>query len=214
MKFENLQGTSSILNINNKSLISSLYKDKVNHNNNLYQYNQPENYEIRKMKSMSQNNSSRREFNSSEKSEKNENGVEIYNKRNIQNNLIELTNQNSFTTKKNNIIFNKRKLNDNGQVNIQSYKDNNITVDLDNENYNNSNYYIITLDKNGNVNLYNNLKLGKIFNLYEIENIEEKYKKKEFFSVGFPYYIIMNEFYIAITTDHGLFVVSNIGNEQ
>ena len=162
------------------------------------------------MKSMSQNNSSRREFNSSEKSEKNENGVEIYNKRNIQNNLIELTNQNSFTTKKNNIIFNKRKLNDNGQVNIQSYKDNNITVDLDNENYNNSNYYIITLDKNGNVNLYNNLKLGKIFNLYEIENIEEKYKKKEFFSVGFPYYIIMNEFYIAITTDHGLFVVSNI----
>ena len=214
LKFENLQGTSSILNINNKSLISSLYKDKVNHNNNLYQYNQPENYEIRKMKSMSQNNSSRREFNSSEKSEKNENGVEIYNKRNIQNNLIELTNQNSFTTKKNNIIFNKRKLNDNGQVNIQSYKDNNITVDLDNENYNNSNYYIITLDKNGNVNLYNNLKLGKIFNLYEIENIEEKYKKKEFFSVGFPYYIIMNEFYIAITTDHGLFVVSNIGNEQ
>ena len=214
LKFENLQGTSSILNINNKSLISSLYKDKVNHNNNLYQYNQPENNEIRKMKSMSQNNSSRREFNSSEKSEKNENGVEIYNKRNIQNNLIELTNQNSFTTKKNNIIFNKRKLNDNGQVNIQSYKDNNITVDLDNENYNNSNYYIITLDKNGNVNLYNNLKLGKIFNLYEIENIEEKYKKKEFFSVGFPYYIIMNEFYIAITTDHGLFVVSNIGNEQ
>ena len=214
LKFENLQGTSSILNINNKSLISSLYKDKVNHNNNLYQYNQPENYEIRKMKSMSQNNSSRREFNSSEKSEKNENGVEIYNKRNIQNNLIELTNQNSFTTKKNNIIFNKRKLNDNGQINIQSYKDNNITVDLDNENYNNSNYYIITLDKNGNVNLYNNLKLGKIFNLYEIENIEEKYKKKEFFSVGFPYYIIMNEFYIAITTDHGLFVVSNIGNEQ
>ena len=214
LKFENLQGTSSILNINNKSLISSIYKDKVNHNNNLYQYNQPENYEIRKMKSMSQNNSSRREFNSSEKSEKNENGVEIYNKRNIQNNLIELTNQNSFTTKKNNIIFNKRKLNDNGQVNIQSYKDNNITVDLDNENYNNSNYYIITLDKNGNVNLYNNLKLGKIFNLYEIENIEEKYKKKEFFSVGFPYYIIMNEFYIAITTDHGLFVVSNIGNEQ
>ena len=214
LKFENLQGTSSILNINNKTLISSLYKDNINHNNNLYQYNQPENYEIRKMKSMSQNNSSRREFNSSEKSEKNENGVEIYNKRNIQNNLIELTNQNSFTTKKNNIIFNKRKLNDNGQVNIQSYKDNNITVDLDNENYNNSNYYIITLDKNGNVNLYNNLKLGKIFNLYEIENIEEKYKKKEFFSVGFPYYIIMNEFYIAITTDHGLFVVSNIGNEQ
>ena len=209
LKFENLQGTSSILNINNKSLISSIYKDKVNHNNNLYQYNQPENYEIRKMKSMSQNNSSRREFNSSEKSEKNENGVEIYNKRNIQNNLIELTNQNSFTTKKNNIIFNKRKLNDNGQVNIQSYKDNNITVDLDNENYNNSNYYIITLDKNGNVNLYNNLKLGKIFNLYEIENIEEKYKKKEFFSIGFPYYIIMNELYIAITTDHGLFVISN-----
>lgn len=214
LKLENLQGTSSILNINNKSLISSLDKDKANHNSNLYKYNQPDNYEIKKMKSISQNNSSRREFNSSEKSRKNENGVQIYNKRNLQNNLIELTDQNSFTPKKNNIIFNKKKLNDNRQFNIKSNKDNNITLDIDKDNYNNSNYYIITLDNNGNVNLYNNLKLGKIFNLYEIENIEEKYKKKEFFSVGFPYYIIMNEFYIAITTDHGLFVVSSIENEQ
>ena len=214
LKFENLQGTSSILSINNKSLISSSYKGKVNHNKNLYRYNQPENYEIRKMKSMSQNNSSRREFNSfSEKSGKNENGIEIYNKRNLQNNLIELTNQYIFTSKNNNIIFNKEKKDNKGKITIKSYKDNNITMDIDKENYNYSNYYIITLDKNGNVNLYNNLKLGKIFNLYEIENIEEKYKKKEFFSVGFPYYIIMNELYIAITTDHGLFVVSNIRNE-
>jgi len=214
LKLNNLQGTSSILSINNNSLVSSLYKGKVTHNNNLYRYNQPENYEIRKMKSMSQNNSSRREFNSSEKSGKNRNDVEIYNKRNLQNNLIELTNQCSFTPKHNNIIFNKEKLDGKGQITIKSYKDNNITMDIDKENFYNSNYYIITLDKNGNVNLYNNLKLGKIFNLYEIQNIEEKYKKKEFFSVGFPYYIIMNEFYIAITTDHGLFVVSNIENEQ
>jgi hypothetical protein len=162
------------------------------------------------MKSMSQNNSSRREFNSSEKSEKNENGVEIYNKRNLQKNLIESANQYNFTSKNKNIIFKKEKIDNKGQITIKSYKDNNITMDIDKENYNYSNYYIITLDKNGNVNLYNNLKLGKIFNLYEIENIEEKYKKKEFFSVGFPYYIIMNELYIAITTDHGLFVVSNI----
>jgi hypothetical protein len=210
LKFENLQGTSSILSINNKSLISSSYKGKVNHNKNLYRYNQPENYEIRKMKSMSQNNSSRREFNSSEKSDKNGNGIEIYNNRNIQNNIMELTNQYSFTSKNNNFILKKEKIGNKGQTTIKSYKDNDITLDIDKENYVNSNYYIITLDKNGNVNLYNNLKLGKIFNLYEIENIEEKYKKKEFFSVGFPYYIIMNEFYIAITTDHGLFVVSNI----
>jgi hypothetical protein len=69
--------------------------------------------------------------------------------------------------------------------------------------------YIVTVDLNGNVNLYHN-KINKlIFNLYEIDNIDEKYKEKEFFSLGFPYYVTMNNKYFAISTDHGVFVLSN-----
>lgn len=70
------------------------------------------------------------------------------------------------------------------------------------------NYSIITLDKDGKVNAYCNKKQKTIFNIYNISNIDDKYKKMEFFSVGFPYYIVVNELYFCITTDHGLFVIS------
>ena len=70
------------------------------------------------------------------------------------------------------------------------------------------NYSIITLDKDGKVNAYCNKKQKTIFNIYNISNINDKYKKMEFFSVGFPYYIVVNELYFCITTDHGLFVIS------
>ena len=69
--------------------------------------------------------------------------------------------------------------------------------------------YIITLDLNGNLNLYHNNKNKTIFNLYKINNIDQKYKEEEFFSLGFPYYISMNSKYFAISTDHGIFVLSN-----
>ena len=70
------------------------------------------------------------------------------------------------------------------------------------------NYSIITLDKDGKVNVFCNKKQKTIFNMYNIGNIDDKYKKMEFFSVGFPYYIVVNELYFCITTDHGLFVIS------
>ena len=69
-------------------------------------------------------------------------------------------------------------------------------------------YYIFTLDKDGSVNIYHNQKQKTLFNMYNINNIDNKYKKLEFFSIGFPYYIVANELYICITTDHGLFVIS------
>ena len=70
------------------------------------------------------------------------------------------------------------------------------------------NYFIVTLDKDGNINLFNNKNQITLFNMYNINNIDNKYKKLEFFSVGFPYYIVVNEIYFGITTDHGLFVIS------
>ena len=67
---------------------------------------------------------------------------------------------------------------------------------------------IATLDLNGNLNLYKNKKNKVLFNLYKIEGIEKRYKDEEFFSVGFPYFITMNSKFIAISTDHGIFVIT------
>ena len=75
-------------------------------------------------------------------------------------------------------------------------------------------YYIITLDIDGNFNLYynkneNNIEIKiTLFNLYKIKNISNSSKNLSFFSVGFPYYITMNEYYYIITTDNGIFVIS------
>jgi len=75
--------------------------------------------------------------------------------------------------------------------------------------------YIITLDIEGNFNLYKFIKESNdeikntLFNLYEIPNIEKKYKQLKFFSLGFPYYITMNDYYYVITTDNNIFVISS-----
>ena len=69
--------------------------------------------------------------------------------------------------------------------------------------------YILTVDLNGNFNLYYNHKNKIIFNLYDISNIDSKYKEETFFSMGFPYYVTMNSKYYAISTDFGIFVLSN-----
>ena len=71
------------------------------------------------------------------------------------------------------------------------------------------NYYIFVLDNNGNLNMYKNKKNRTLFNLYNIEGIDESYIEKQFFSIGYPYYFVVNELYFAITTDFGLFVISN-----
>ena len=69
--------------------------------------------------------------------------------------------------------------------------------------------YIITVDKNGNFNLYHNGTIKTVFNLYNINNIEQKYKDEQFFSLGFPYFVLMNNKYYAISTDHGIFILTN-----
>ena len=84
--------------------------------------------------------------------------------------------------------------------------------DSENNVIQNKEYYIITLDISGNFNLfYNNenrtIIKKTLFNLYKIENIPQIYKDLTFFSIGYPYYIIMNEFYYVITTDNGVYVI-------
>ena len=68
-------------------------------------------------------------------------------------------------------------------------------------------YSIITLDIDGNVNLYQNGEEVILFNLYDIKDISDKYKKDEFFSFGYEYYIKSNLEFFCISTDQGCFVV-------
>ena len=114
-------------------------------------------------------------------------------------------------------INDKNRIEDLKLNNINIYKRGGVVLEKDlrdnlgqiYEEKNLTNYCIITLDKNGSVNMYKDEENKIIFNLYEINDISEQYKKKEFFNVGFPYYIVMNELYFGITTDHGLFVINN-----
>ena len=73
-------------------------------------------------------------------------------------------------------------------------------------------YFSITLDIDGNFNLYYNINkieiINTLFNIFKIKNISNNNKNLSLFSVGFPYYIAMNEYCYLITTDYGIFVIS------
>ena len=72
---------------------------------------------------------------------------------------------------------------------------------------NNQNICIITLDIDGNVNKYENKVEEKLFNLYDIKNIEQDHKDKKFFYMGYIYYIKTNLNYFCITTDFGCYII-------
>lgn len=125
--------------------------------------------------------------------------------------------------KKNNIINSKRneeiKEDKVEQLDIKLYKKDSLKVNFNDSekdiNEFKEKYYIITLDIDGNFNIYFNTDNNKgikstLFNLYQIDNISQKYKNLKFFSVGFPYYITMNEFYYVITTDNGVFIMEKV----
>ena len=82
--------------------------------------------------------------------------------------------------------------------NLKKYKDFNIL-----------NFFIITLDIKGNVNLYNNKKELTLFNMYDLQSIQKDIKEKQFFSMGYSYYIKTNLNYFCITTDYGCFIIKN-----
>jgi hypothetical protein len=71
-------------------------------------------------------------------------------------------------------------------------------------------FSIITLDIDGNVNLYQYGKESTLFNLYDFKDISQKMKNDKFFSMGYEYYIKSNMEYFCISTDQGCFVVKKI----
>ena len=75
--------------------------------------------------------------------------------------------------------------------------------------YENENNYlsIITLDIKGNVNLYQNKKEITLFNMYELNTIHKDYKDKQFFSMGYQYFIKSDLNYFSISSDHGCFII-------
>ena len=77
----------------------------------------------------------------------------------------------------------------------------------ENKESNNKIINIITLDINGNVNLYKKGKEITLFNMYELNYISQDYKDKQFFSLGYAYHIKTNLNYFCISTDHGCFLI-------
>ena len=66
---------------------------------------------------------------------------------------------------------------------------------------------IITLDIDGNVNLFQDLKEETLFNLYNLRGISQDHKDKHFFSMGYAYYIKSNLRYFCISSDHGCYII-------
>ena len=77
--------------------------------------------------------------------------------------------------------------------------ENNIDIDLS--------FSIITLDIDGNINLYQSGKEKTLFNIYNFNDISQKMKNELFFSMGYEYYIKSNLIYFCISTDHGCFII-------
>lgn len=74
------------------------------------------------------------------------------------------------------------------------------------------NVYILTLDCDGNVNVYHNKNIRTLFNVYGVENVNRELKEKQLFDMGFPYFVVFNNRYYAITSDHGVFVIQRCIN--
>jgi hypothetical protein len=95
---------------------------------------------------------------------------------------------------------------------------NNATIDIPNNNSNNNNngnvedeflhLSICLLDIDGNVNIWENNKIRKEFNLYDIKEIIQDHKDKQFFSMGYSYYIRYNKDIFAISSDHGCYIIT------
>ena len=73
---------------------------------------------------------------------------------------------------------------------------------------------ITTLDVDGNVNLFKNKKEKTLFNLYNIKSICKDHKDKQFFSMGYAYYIKSNLNYICVSSDHGCYVIKAIDDSS
>ena len=94
--------------------------------------------------------------------------------------------------------------NENDTIKENNNSINKVANESSNKNFNG---IIAILDIDGNVNFYENNILSKKFNLYDIKEINKEQKKKQFFSMGYAYYLKFNKNFICITSDHGCYVI-------
>ena len=69
------------------------------------------------------------------------------------------------------------------------------------------NVCIATLDIDGNVNLFKNNKEVNLFNLFDIAEIPQDHKDKNFFGMGYAYYMKTDLIYYCISSDHGCYII-------
>ena len=104
--------------------------------------------------------------------------------------------------------------NNKNQKDLNGYEYNeNLTIKQNriNENLENNinNYCFATLDVDGNVNLYKNKKEINLFNLFNIEDIPQDHKDKNFFGMGYAYYMKTDLNYFCISSDHGCYIIKS-----
>lgn len=69
---------------------------------------------------------------------------------------------------------------------------------------------IVLVDIDGNINFIENYsKTIKKFNMYEVKDIPQDIKEKQFFSMGYPYFISAKQDLLTISSDYGVFVFKN-----
>ena len=73
---------------------------------------------------------------------------------------------------------------------------------------------VVSLDIDGNVNLFENRRERTLFNLYELSTISKDHKDKNFFSMGYAYYIKSNLDYFCISYDHGCYIIKENYNDN
>ena len=127
--------------------------------------------------------------------------------------IKQLDNNKDIISKKTNSLVKKINGSENSDYSqsIDKNKRSNMNNNNNEKNDKNSNleisFSIITLDIDGNVNLYQNGEEVTLFNLYDFKDISQKMKNDKFFSMGYEYYIKSNMEYFCISTDQGCFVV-------
>ncbi len=70
-------------------------------------------------------------------------------------------------------------------------------------------FTITLVDIDGNVNTYREGNIQKEFNLYEIDNISQDQKDKQFFSLGYAYYIRFDGAFFCVSSDHGCHIITS-----
>lgn len=134
--------------------------------------------------------------------EANSNNINIIN--NNHNNLNKLNENdliNKDINKVSNIVKDNNKLT-NIKSNFESNKETNLEI--------NNILVIVMLDIDGNINyIHNKDKVKTLFNMYNVKDIPQDIKDKQFFSMGYPYYIKTNQDYLTVSSDYGVFIFKN-----